>query len=436
MPMAMRKSPDSTVYCSIVPDTIQDHEKELFMTAENLKPLCQTWLTMLCQDIPGRSVGSTGNRAATRFFDRVLSGLDWKTESQTFEAMDWEEHGAILRCGGDDFRVYASPYSNGYTGYGELVIASDLETLEQADLPGKILLLHGGLAREQLMPKNFIFYNPDHHRQIIARLEKGNPAAILCATSRNAALAGGVYPFPLIEDGDFDIPSVYMTEEEGKRLLGHGGERFFLDSRCRRIASSGENIIARKGSDDQDRIVITAHIDAKKGTPGAIDNATGVVILLLLGTMLAGYEGKTMIELVAFNGEDYYAIPGQMRYIRSMQDHFRSICLNINIDGAGYKQGRSSISSFGVPAGIEDQIDLLLKEYPGLVRGAPWPQGDHSIFVHYGRPAIAVSSEWFVAHIDDQEITHTPKDNLDIVDCARVVETAQALSSFIYRLAR
>ncbi|MEZ4997668.1 MAG: hypothetical protein R2758_09480 [Bacteroidales bacterium] len=29
------------------------------------------------------------------------------------------------------------------------------------------------------------------------------------ATGRSSALAGGVYPFPLIEDGDFDIPSVY-----------------------------------------------------------------------------------------------------------------------------------------------------------------------------------------------------------------------------------
>ena len=31
-------------------------------------------------------------------------------------------------------------------------------------------------------------------------------------------MAGGVYPFPLIEDGDFDIPSVYLTAEEGERL--------------------------------------------------------------------------------------------------------------------------------------------------------------------------------------------------------------------------
>ncbi|MBK9392004.1 MAG: M28 family peptidase [Bacteroidetes bacterium] len=32
-------------------------------------------------------------------------------------------------------------------------------------------------------------------------------------------------------------------------------------------------------------MVVTAHIDAKKGTPGAIDNATGVIVLLLLSEL-------------------------------------------------------------------------------------------------------------------------------------------------------
>ena len=86
-----------------------------------------------------------------------------------------------------------------------------------------------------LMPKNFVFYNPEEHQKIIALLEKGEPKAIICATGRNAALAGGVYPFPLIEDGDFNIPSVYMTEEEGKKLIQYAGKNIFLESRSRRI---------------------------------------------------------------------------------------------------------------------------------------------------------------------------------------------------------
>ena len=84
------------------------------------------------------------------------------------------------------------------------------------------------------MPKNFVFYNPEEHKRIITLLENSGASASISATGRNAALAGGVYPFPLIEDGDFNIPSVYMTEEEGKRLSGCAGMKLFLDSQSKK----------------------------------------------------------------------------------------------------------------------------------------------------------------------------------------------------------
>lgn len=43
-----------------------------------------------------------------------------------------------------------------------------------------------------------------------------------------------------------------------------------------------------------------------------------------------GYSCDLQIELVAFNGEDYYSVPGQMNYIAASQDSFNQIMLNIN----------------------------------------------------------------------------------------------------------
>jgi aminopeptidase YwaD len=306
-----------------------------------------------------------------------------------------------------------------------------MEELERSNIAGVLLLLHGDIAREQLMPKNFVFYNPVEHQRIISLLEKGGPKAIICATSRNPSLAGGVYPFPLIEDGDFDIPSVYMTQEEGERLLPYAGTTLSLKSTSVRVPGKGFNIIARKGSQSGRRIVITAHIDAKKGTPGAIDNASGVVVLLLIVEWLQDYAGNNLIEIVALNGEDYYAVPGQMRYIRDYQDRFNTIALNINIDGAGYKEGTSAFSFYDLPNHIEQKMKEVIDQFDGITEGPQWVQGDHSMFIQNGCPAIAVSSDWFSAHIDSQEITHTPKDKLEIVDCQKLVEIAQALSLFV-----
>jgi aminopeptidase YwaD len=316
----------------------------------------------------------------------------------------------------------------------QLVSASNVNELAGLDVAGKILLLHGDIAKEQLMPKNFVFYNPEEHQRIIALLEKGKPVAIVCATGRNSAVAGGVYPFPLIEDGDFDIPSVYMTEEEGVRLLSRMGGAARLTSRSKRIAGMGENVIARKGNPAGGRIVVTAHIDAKKGTPGAIDNATGVAVLLLLAKLLADYDGDKQVEIVAFNGEDYYAVPGQMLYLRANEGRMAEILVDINIDGAGYKDGKSAYSFYELPEALKSVALNALSQFDGLTDGPQWPQGDHSIFVQSGRPAIAITSEWFSSNMESQDVTHTPKDNLDIVDVRKVTEIAEALNVLVRQL--
>lgn len=404
------------------------------MKTDHLYQKSVSYLKTLCAEIPERSVGSEGNRQATSFLEKLLSSLGWQTEMSELDVIDWEDGGATLQDAEQSYNVLVSPYSLGCSVQAPLISASCLEELERQEITGKILLLYGDMAKEQLMPKNFVFYNPEEHQKIIALLEQKQPVAIISATSRNAALAGGVYPFPLIEDGDFDIPSVYMTEDEGKKLLSCVGKPVMLQSRSTRIPAKAYNVVARKGKNGEERIVISAHIDAKKGSPGAIDNATGVVILLILAELLKEYDGDRLLEIVAFNGEDYYAVPGQMDYIRRNQEHFRKIVLNINIDGAGYKEGDSAFSLFDVPEAIKVQVNEMLAIFDGLTEGIPWPQGDHSIFIQYGCAAIAVSSQWFIEHVDSQEITHTPKDNIDMVDCRKVVEIAQALNWLVQKL--
>ena len=392
---------------------------------------CKAYLRTLCEEIPERCVGSEGNRMATRFFEKEISSFGWNAEVQEFDAIDWEDGGAILTSGKASFEVFVSPYSLGCKVEAPLAGASRVEELAQLEICGRVLFLYGEIAQEQLMPKNFVFYNPEAHQQVISLLEEGRPEAIVCATGRNAALAGGVYPFPLIEDGDFDIPSVYMTEDEGHRLIPHVGKTVALQSFSKRIPGKGYNVIARKGPQSSKAIVITAHIDAKKGTPGAIDNATGVVVLLLLAKLLVDYDGNKQIEIVALNGEDYYAVPGQKLYIEQNQDRFGGSLLNINIDGAGYMEGKSVFSFYDLPEDIEGNANQVLRKYRGIAKGVQWAQGDHSIFIQNGCPAIAVSSEWFTENIDSQEITHTPKDSIAIVDCQKVVEIAEALNLLV-----
>jgi len=123
-----------------------------------------------------------------------------------------------------------------------------------------------------------------------------------------------------------------------------------------------------------------------------------------------------------------------MDYLRANQDKFAEILLNINSDGAGYLKGKSAFSFFSLPPDIENAARSVVDQYTGITEGTPWVQGDHSIFIQQGRPAIAVTSQWFLENIDEQTVTHTPQDNPAIVDCHKLVEIAEAIRSLIMRL--
>ena len=319
------------------------------MASSQLTEKAEQYLERLCVEIPSRRVGSEGNRAATDFFAATVASFGFRTACPEFACIDWEQEGAHLTANGEAFDAAPSPYSLGCDVSAPLAVVASADELEAAEIAGAIVLLRGEIAKEQVMPKNFPFYNPDEHRRIISLLEAKAPRAIIAATTRNPELAGAVYPFPLIEDGDFDIPSVYMTEDEGQKLARHAGQVVTLESRARRIPASGCNVVARKATSALRRIVLCAHIDSKLNTPGALDNAAGVATLLLLAELLADYDGKLGIEIVAINGEDYYAASGEKLYLEHNRGKLGDIVLSINLDAPGYRQGPTAYSLYELP---------------------------------------------------------------------------------------
>jgi aminopeptidase YwaD len=391
-------------------------------------------LEVLCSEIGERRVGSAENRKATAYAKRILKESGWQTEATELPVIDWETEGAKLTCNGESFDVFSSEYSLGCSAKGELVAINTIAQLKQTGIKDKIILLYGEIASQQIAPKRFPFWNPEEHQQIVSLLEKGNPKVLICATERNAVSAGGVYPFPLFEDGDFDIPSVYMKDTEGEKLLICKGQTVELESKAIRIPETAFNIIGRNSAQTKNRIVITAHIDTKIGTPGAIDNGTGVAIVLLLAESLKEKSPNYPIELVILNGEDYYGAPGQVKYMEQNAGQFGEMLLNINIDGAGYKEGLSCFSPFNLPENIIDTLHKVFENTPEIVEGLPWYQGDHSMFLQNGCPAIAVSSQWFIENFEIQELTHTPKDNLSVVNYERVAECALGIAELINNL--
>ncbi|SMP65921.1 M28 family peptidase [Anoxynatronum buryatiense] len=394
-------------------------------------------LEKLVVEMGHRSVGSPANQKAVAYAADTLNALGWEVALNAFDCMDWDEAPVRLQVGSHHFTAYASPYSPPCNVRVPLVAADSLTQLQAADLEHRILFISGDLAKEQLMPKNFVFYNPEEHRHLIALLEEKNPAAIICATGPGEGLSKGLNPYPVFEDGDFHIPSVYMKEEDGERLLHiwqqQPDEEILLAHQSRRIPSTGHNPVARKigtgQKTDRKRILICAHIDAKKTTPGALDNTTGVAVLLSLAEALQDYRGRDDLEIIPFNGEDYYAVSGQMNYLQQNDGKFDDIRLVINIDGAGHVDSRTALSFYNLS---EDDIGKLLTTAGGfssLEQGEAWYEGDHSIFLQQGVPCMTATS----SNLRDgvMTISHTSHDTLDKVNLSLLEELVAFLRDVI-----
>jgi len=393
-----------------------------------------TYVETLCAVEPNRRTGSPGNRAAADFIANIMRQWGYEVDTTPFACLDHEIGRAALVCGETPFEISVSPYSLGCDVATELVTVSTFEELQSVNFTGKLLLMKGALTTEQLMPKNFVFYNPKQHQKIYSLLEAKRPAAIITATGQDLDMVGNIYPFPVIEDGDFNIPSVYCRDIIGEEIASKTGRVFHLQTEARRIPAKASNVISRKNINAVKKTIICAHFDAKEATPGASDDAAGIAVLLLLGEMLADYPGDMGIEIVAFNGEDNYTAGGEMDYLKRYGHELDKAVMAINIDDVGYIHGKTGYSFYECPEELRNKVGAVFNDYSGLFEGEQWYSGDHMIFAQKLIPTMAVTSERVIELM--HTITHTPADVPEIVDCNKLVELAAALKQLITALQR
>jgi aminopeptidase YwaD len=389
----------------------------------------RSYLTTICAAGPDRRTGSAGGRKATEFFIAKVSEWGYDVDATPFECMDFKTEVSSLLHGKSPFQVFASPFSTGCKVTAGMVIASTVAELKKCSCKGKILLLKGEVCAEHLMPKNYPFYNPDHHKAIIALLEQKQPAAIIAATAKNPALMGAVYPFPLIEDADFNIPSAYCTDATGEMIASDVDGEFRLAIDAKRYSAKACNVVARKNPGARNKIVVCAHLDSRPETPGALDNGAGSATLLLLAEMLKDYKGSTGIEIVAINTEEHYSAAGELDYLRRYGKELDRVAFAVNLDSPGYMKGKTAFSLYECPAAIAKKARLEFGGFDSMVEGPQWPAGDHMVFVMNGRPAIAITSEKAAAL--GMDVLHTSEDIPVLVDCGKLVDVATALKELI-----
>ena len=379
----------------------------------------QSGLEKIVLEYGERLTGSLKNKEIAEYAKSYFKKNGYRVEEQNFSCIDWNEKGVELLFAGKKISAEASYYSPGCKIEAEYVKLSTIDDLEKSFLENKIAVLFGELTAEQIMPKSFAFYNPEHHQKIINLLEKKNPAAIITLVDNDTSV---------FEDGDFDIPSVYVSKDVGKRIF-KSESKIALTIKAERIPSTGSNIIARINENIDKKIVITAHLDTKYGTPGALDNGTGIVILLLLSKLIKPEIIDCCLELLLLNGEDYYSTPGQIKYMEEYLAKDNNIILAINCDGVGLMNSKTAVAKMGLPKENEMIINKLIDQRENFEIIDPWVEGDHMLFKMNNIATVALTSKKIFEMIDN--IIHTKEDKIELVDYKIINEVINFLEELI-----
>jgi aminopeptidase YwaD len=378
------------------------------------------YLSHLAGTIGERPTGSDGNLLSQAFIGDHLARNGYATDLLGFHIPSWTVRGTQCSCAGRPVPVVANPYSPSCSVTAPIAAIGTTSELAAADLSGKVAVVHGDLASEPLMPRNFPFYTHAAHQEIARLLVEKSPAAIITVSPREDQAV------PVIIDGDFPVPSCTVTAGEGAFLLSQAKSPVILSLDTKVRTARAADVIGRSPGTGHKKIVICAHFDTKYGTPGALDNASGVAALMVLARALRDRPLKSPLELVFMNGEECYAAPGEVAYLRAGGCDPAAVACCINIDGIGLAGLSPGISYYNCPAELEAACEEARAGDPGMVRADPWPQGDHMMFAAAGIPCVAFSTSATLEVVS--EVIHTEKDRLECLDrevLGRTVETVE-----------
>lgn len=219
-----------------------------------------------------------------------------------------------------------------------------------------------------------------------------------------------------------------------------------------------------EGERMKDEIVIVgAHYDSARGTPGANDNGTGVAALLCLAHAFVGSENARTLRFVAFANEEephfQTETMGSQRYAKRCRERGEVIVAMLCLETLGYYSDEEGSQKY--PEGLAEKYPstgnfvafvsniasrpLLEKAVSAFRRATPFPveQGafppdipgvawsDHWSFWQAGYPALMVTdtAPFRYPHY------HEPSDTPDKVDFDRLFEVVLGLENVVRELA-
>ncbi len=395
-------------------------------------------LNHLCAEIGPRPMGSNGDHAAASYILRVFRAAGLEPEIQRWPCPAWEVEETRLSLG--DFRLEATAnwFSTPCDVAAAAVSVSSEAELASSDMSGRIAILYGDLTREPLSAKGNKIYNLERHQRIVRGLEQKHPVAVI-AINPNPFHSGG-----LLADWGLAIPSATVSARVGLSLV-HMDRPLHLRIVSHRSEGYSCNVVGRKAIQGGRRAVLCAHYDTFYGSPGAIDNASGVAVLLTLAERLGPRQLPVGLEFVAFGGEESFGW-GDEEYLQRLglevvpynpeaqmalpAAAFADVLLAMNVDGVGQVLGTNTLCTLACDEPMRTRLSSVQESYPGVQTVDPWMASNHYTFYSHGVPCLALGSTGVT------NVTHLPSDTPEWIDSNKLHEVAALIEDVVLELGK
>ena len=203
----------------------------------------------------------------------------------------------------------------------------------------------------------------------------------------------------------------------------------------------GTNIVATLQGNDfsSDAIfIICAHYDTFKNSPGANDDASGVVAVLCIAEMLSKYSFNHTIKFIAFSGEEVGTY-GSFIYARNAYNRNENIVAVLNLDIIGYAETSDGgkilrffheepskwVADFAKTISLKyiDINEMYVEDIPN------YPGADNQAFVDYGYDGV-----WIAQH-DANNVGHSENDTLEHINLTYQIKSTKLMLAILTELA-
>jgi hypothetical protein len=325
-----------------------------------------------------------------------------------------------------------------FVGYGIVAPEYRWDDYKDVDVKGKVVLVMNNDPESDpalFAGKTRLWYGRWDYKYLQAA-QKGAVGAIIIHTTPSAG-----YPWQVVESSNtgekFELPAgaearlhqkMWATEDASKRIAALGGKeldvlrasaeqrtfrpvplgvRFSLAARSTVRKIEGENVVGvHRGADPRlkdEAVVFTAHHDhlgvraPKNGDAiynGALDNASGVALMLAIARAAAAEHPRRSLIFVAVTAEEQ-GLLGSEWYCRQPTVAPGRIAANINMDSVN---NRGLTTDFGFIGHGKSSLDAVVEAVAAAqgrkVNGDPFPEkgafyrSDQFNFARIGVPAL------------------------------------------------